>query len=83
VTESTIANLAVLRDGRWWTPSLGSGLLPGVERTRLINAGTLAERPITVDELRAATEIAVVSSLRGWRHAILVDRVVDGAARGG
>jgi para-aminobenzoate synthetase/4-amino-4-deoxychorismate lyase len=72
VTESTIANLAVRVDGRWVTPPRESGLLPGSYREVLVRDGTLAERPVTIDELRAAEEIALVSSVRGWRSAVLV-----------
>jgi para-aminobenzoate synthetase/4-amino-4-deoxychorismate lyase len=69
--ETTVANLAVRLDGRWWTPPLSSGCLPGVERARLLDGGTLAERELTVPELRGADGLAVLSSLRGWRDAIL------------
>jgi para-aminobenzoate synthetase / 4-amino-4-deoxychorismate lyase len=71
VTETTIANLAVQLDGRWWTPPLSSGLLPGVERGRLIEAGDLTERVILTDEVLTASALAVVNSLRGWRPAKL------------
>jgi para-aminobenzoate synthetase/4-amino-4-deoxychorismate lyase len=71
VTESTIANVAVFLDGRWWTPPIGSGCLPGVERGRLIEKGRLAERNFTFEDLRTAEGIALVSSLRGWRPATL------------
>jgi para-aminobenzoate synthetase / 4-amino-4-deoxychorismate lyase len=71
VTETTIANLAVCLDGRWWTPPLDVGCLPGVERGRLVEAGELAERELTVDDLARAEALAVVSSLRGWRPAVL------------
>src|SRR5882757_11240404 len=43
ITETTIANLAVRLDGRWWTPPLSAGCLPGVERDRLVAAGELGE----------------------------------------
>jgi para-aminobenzoate synthetase/4-amino-4-deoxychorismate lyase len=69
ITETTTANLAISIDGRWWTPALDCGLLPGVERARLIEAGVLAERPIKLGELADAAEIAVINSLRGWRAA--------------
>jgi para-aminobenzoate synthetase/4-amino-4-deoxychorismate lyase len=72
VTEATTANLAVHLGDRWWTPSLASGLLPGVERGRLLDARLLRERAITVDELTSALAIALVSSLRGWRHVEIV-----------
>ncbi len=70
-TETSIANIAVDLDGRWWTPPIDAGLLPGTERAALLADGTLAERAIKVDELLAAREIAVLSSVRGWRHAVL------------
>ena len=72
VTETTIAALAVRLDERWWTPPLSDGCLPGVERGRLVDAGELRERSLSVDELSRAEALAVVSSLRGWRAAVLV-----------
>jgi para-aminobenzoate synthetase/4-amino-4-deoxychorismate lyase len=72
VTESTIANLAVELDGGWVTPPISSGLLPGTYRAVLLREGRLAVRPVTVDELRRSTELALVSSARGWRPATLV-----------
>jgi para-aminobenzoate synthetase/4-amino-4-deoxychorismate lyase len=70
VTETTIANLAVRLDGQWWTPPLSAGCLPGVERGRLVEAGVLRERELTVADVERAEELAVVSSLRGWRPAV-------------
>jgi para-aminobenzoate synthetase / 4-amino-4-deoxychorismate lyase len=72
VTETTRANLAVRLAGRWCTPPLRSGLLPGVERARRLAEGQLVERVVTVDDLRAASAVAVLSSLRGWRAALVV-----------
>jgi para-aminobenzoate synthetase/4-amino-4-deoxychorismate lyase len=72
VTESTIANLAVKLDGRWWTPSLDSGLLPGVGRQAALADGRLLECRIGVEDLAIAEELALVSDARGWRKAILV-----------
>jgi para-aminobenzoate synthetase/4-amino-4-deoxychorismate lyase len=71
ITQTTIANIAVRQDSRWLTPPVADGCLPGVERARLIDAGVLAERPLTPADLAAASEIALVSSLRGWRPATL------------
>jgi para-aminobenzoate synthetase/4-amino-4-deoxychorismate lyase len=71
VTESTIANLAVRLDGVWVTPPIDGGLLPGTYRNVLLREGRMTERPVTVDELRGARELALVSSVRGWRPAVL------------
>ncbi|HEX4253394.1 MAG TPA: aminodeoxychorismate synthase component I [Pseudonocardia sp.] len=74
LTETTIANLAVRLDGRWWTPPLAAGCLPGVERGRLVELGELAERTLyPADLVRAADGLAVLNSLRGWRPAVLAD----------
>ena len=72
VTESTVANLAVRLEGVWVTPPIDAGLLPGTYRTVLLREGRLIERPVTVDGLRGAGELALVSSVRGWRPAVLV-----------
>ncbi|HVH21506.1 MAG TPA: aminodeoxychorismate synthase component I [Pseudonocardia sp.] len=72
LTEATRANLAVCLAGRWYTPPVTAGCLPGVERARLLAAGRLLERPLTVPELARADGLALVSSLRGWRPATLV-----------
>jgi len=72
VTESPIANLAVRLNGVWVTPPIDAGLLPGTYRTVLLREGRLIRRPVTVDELRGARELALVSSVRGWRPALLV-----------
>jgi para-aminobenzoate synthetase / 4-amino-4-deoxychorismate lyase len=72
ITETTIANVAVRLAGRWWTPPLDAGLLPGVERAVLLDDATLAERSITVEDVRRADGLAVLSSARGWRRAELL-----------
>jgi len=69
VTETSRANLAVRVAGRWCTPPVASGLLPGVERCRLVESGVLHERSLSVADLRSATEVATISSLRGWLPA--------------
>jgi para-aminobenzoate synthetase / 4-amino-4-deoxychorismate lyase len=72
VTESTIANVAVKLGDAWFTPSLGSGLLAGTYRAVLLREGRLRERTIRVEELAGAGGLALVSSVRGWRPAVLV-----------
>jgi para-aminobenzoate synthetase/4-amino-4-deoxychorismate lyase len=72
VTESTIANLAVRLDATWWTPPLDAGLLAGTYRAVLLREGKLRERPIRIEELRSAEEIALVNSVRGWHRVVMV-----------
>ncbi|GAA1304716.1 MAG: aminodeoxychorismate synthase component I [Brachybacterium tyrofermentans] len=78
VTETTIATLLVQIDGSWCTPPVEDGCLAGVGRRLALEAGQVREREITVAELRAASRIALLSSVRGWRPAVLSS---PGAAR--
>ena len=71
LTEATRANLAVQRNGRWWTPPISSGCLPGVERARLLAEGALSEAVLEPADLVQAEAIALLNSLRGWRTAEL------------
>ncbi|ALE82497.1 hypothetical protein XF36_04515 [Pseudonocardia sp. HH130629-09] len=74
VVETGIATLAARIEGRWWTPPASVGCLPGIERGHRIRTGTLRERPLAVADLDRADELAVLSSLRGWRPAVLLHR---------
>jgi para-aminobenzoate synthetase / 4-amino-4-deoxychorismate lyase len=78
VTETSIANLLVRIGGRWFTPPVGAGCLPGVARASLVAAGDVEERPITVEELLAAEVVERVNALRGRERCAIV---TDAAAR--
>jgi para-aminobenzoate synthetase/4-amino-4-deoxychorismate lyase len=73
VTESTIANLVVEIGGELWTPPLACGLLPGVFRAELLRRDEIRERVLTPADLRRTEAIWLVSSVRRWRRAVLVD----------
>ena len=72
VTETTIANIAARFGEVWLTPYVADGCLPGVYRSEVIAQGKLEEATIPVERLWAADEVAVLSSLRGWRSASLI-----------
>jgi len=72
VTEATIANIVAELDGTWYTPPLSCGLLPGVFRAAVLGADMVRERVVTKDELRRATRIWLINSLREWISATLV-----------
>ncbi|SEB24453.1 chorismate-binding protein [Variovorax sp. YR216] len=66
VTEFTRGNVAVKLQGRWITPALACGLLPGVGRAQALALGRMAEGIVRVEDLACAEAIAFVNSLRGW-----------------
>lgn len=72
VTECTRGNLAVLLDGRWVTPPLSCGLLPGIGRAVHLQSGRLTEAVVRVQDLPRAQGLAFINSLRGWLDARLV-----------
>jgi para-aminobenzoate synthetase / 4-amino-4-deoxychorismate lyase len=72
VTESTIANLVISIDGNLYTPPVHAGLLPGTLRAQLLEEGRVVERSIRREDLRAADEIFLINSVRGWLPAVLV-----------
>ena len=49
----TAANLLLHAGGRWLTPSLASGCLPGVMRQRALDLGLAQEAPLAPELLRA------------------------------
>ena len=59
-------------DSNKFTPPVDSGLLPGVFRNWLLDRGEIQERRIDLGELRRASRIWVVNSVRKWRAAVLV-----------
>lgn len=71
LTECTRANIALCIDGQWLTPPLSSGLLPGIGRETLLEAGRLREAVLTPADLDRAGAVACFNSLRGWMPARL------------
>lgn len=65
-TEFCNGNLVVRRGGRWVTPPVSCGLLPGVLREELLEEGRLVKEPVSLDEALRATEVFRVNSLTGW-----------------
>ena len=73
LTEGGRSNVFVKLGGRWHTPPLACGLLPGIMRGVLLGdpAWNAGERVITRADLLAAQDIVVCNALRGPLHAIL------------
>jgi para-aminobenzoate synthetase/4-amino-4-deoxychorismate lyase len=71
ITESTIANLAARLGGRWITPPLEAGLLPGTERAALLDEGRIEEGILTPADLEASEELRLMNATGAWRRAVL------------
>jgi len=72
ITECTRGNVAMLLDGRWVTPPLACGLLPGVGRALALREGRVSEAVVRVEDLPRVRGLAFLNSLRGWIAAEMV-----------
>ncbi|WP_324172307.1 aminotransferase class IV [Sulfurimonas sp.] len=61
ISDTTIANVAFLKDGLWFTPS--KPLLNGTTRQRLLDEGKLKETNIRVDDLKQYSKIALLNAM--------------------
>lgn len=82
ITECTRGNIAACLDGRWVTPPLRCGLLPGVGRLQALRSGRLTEDVVRLEDIPRVSAWAFINSLRGWIDATVIDcrqRAWDGA----
>ena len=66
LTEFTRGNLVAEIDGVAWTPPRHCGLLGGVFRAELLSQGRLQERCLTPADVRHASRVWLINSVREW-----------------
>jgi len=67
ITDTSVANVAFLKEGRWYTPALP--LLAGTTWKRLVQSDILVPRPIHVEDLPRYDACALFNALRAWEEA--------------
>jgi para-aminobenzoate synthetase/4-amino-4-deoxychorismate lyase len=68
VTEGAASNIFIERSGRWLTPPLACGVLPGVFRRHLLETRpAAAECVLSIADLQSADAIYICNALRGLR----------------
>ena len=72
-TEFTIGNLVIECKGRFTTPPISEGLLPGTLREELLEQGKITEKVVTEADLRAADAIWLINSVRKWVRVEIVE----------
>ncbi len=72
ITEGAISNVFILKNGRYYTPPVSAGLLPGVYRSYYINRTKAVERPLSLLDLKKADSIIVTNSVIKARTVRLV-----------
>lgn len=63
--EGATSNIFVVIDGEVATPTLASGVLPGITRGVLLDHGLAHEKELALDVLKHCTEMFLTSSTRG------------------
>lgn len=75
LTEFSTGNLVLKLDGELITPPLASGVLAGTLRAQLLDARRIHEATVTLSQLRLATDLWLINSVRGWIPVILTPKV--------
>jgi branched-chain amino acid aminotransferase len=79
VLEAPTSTLFWVRDGALLTPPLGDHILASITRARLFEVAGASEATCTADDLSAADEAFLASSVREVLHAAAIeDREFDG-----
>lgn len=71
VTEGSIFNLALYRDGAWRTPPLGTGCLCGVVRHHLLSKQMVVEDDISIKSLSHGEPVLLFNGVQGVVRGIL------------
>jgi 4-amino-4-deoxychorismate lyase len=75
VLEAPTSTVAVVLDGVVVTPPAEVGILPGTTLGAVRDLVPVQQRPLGVDELRAAQEVMLLSSVRGVAPVVRLDGV--------
>lgn len=73
VTETSCANIFLIRNGTILTPKIEDGLLGGIIRRWVINNFNVIEKSITLKELYDSDEVFITNSLMGVMKVARID----------
>ncbi len=69
LTEGAISNIFIERKGRWFTPPIECGLLPGVYRRHLLETQpAIEQRILNLADLQSADAVYLTNAVRGLRR---------------
>lgn len=73
LTECSIGNLVVQKDGKLLTPPIVCGLLAGTFRAELLACGEIVEQVLTAEDVKQADALFMINSVREWVPLTWVD----------
>jgi 4-amino-4-deoxychorismate lyase len=65
ITDTSIANIAILKDNIWQTPK--QPLLHGTTKDRLLDEKLIIANDLTIDDLKSAKKIAIMNAMVGFK----------------
>lgn len=75
VTETSCANIFIIKNKRIFTPKLEDGLLAGIVRAEITKEFDVKEKSITVEDLMQSEEVIITNSLMGAMFIREIDEI--------
>ena len=75
VTETSCANIFIVKNKEIFTPKVEDGLLDGMIRRKIIEEFQLQEKSITLEELKKSDEVIITNSLMGAMSIKKIDDI--------
>jgi len=75
ITETSCANIFIVRNNEILTPKLEDGLLNGIIRSEIIKEFKVMEKSITLEELKKSDEVIITNSLMGAMSIKSIDNI--------
>ena len=63
--ETSIGNLVLKMNSKFYTPPSTLGILPGIYRQHLLESGRVEEKVLTIEDLKQAEVIYACNAVRG------------------
>ncbi|WP_208588995.1 aminodeoxychorismate synthase component I [Gracilibacillus suaedae] len=73
ITEFTIGNIVLEKNGLYYTPPVTDGLLAGTYRQKLVTDGIIIEKSVSLEDIDSFDQIWFINSVRGWVKVQLIE----------
>lgn len=73
ITETSCANIFIIKNNIIQTPNVGSGLLSGIVREFIISKFRVEELNLSIDDIKSADEVFITNSIVGVMPVVKID----------
>ena len=75
VTETSCANIFIVKNKEIFTPKINDGLLDGIIRRKIVENFNVKEKNITIEDLKETEEVIITNSLMGVMSIKKIDNL--------